>query len=133
MKYFRTVLTTSEKQQGCQGTISDIELSVDGQVEEPDETVMLNNNSTWESDFDSFNFEQAIPETLLELRENFKTSTAAICFVPILDIDRQIHMKRLIKSLRKDIEDAALPSDIVFSYETNAIISSQSLFSKADK
>ena len=138
MKYFRTVLTTSEKQQGCQGTISDIELSVDGQVEEPDETVMLNNNSTWESDFDSFNFEQAIPETLLELRENFKTSTAATCFVSekikyILDIDRQIHMKRLIKSLRKDIEDAALPSDIVFSYETNAIISSQSLFSKADK
>ena len=132
------MLTTSEKQQGCQGTISINELSVDTQVEEPDETVMLNNNSTWESDVDSFNFEQAIPETLLELRENFKTSTAATCFVReiikyILDIDRQIHMKRLIKFLRKDIEDAALPSDVVFSYETNAIISSQSPFSKAYK
>ena len=40
-------------------------------------------------------------------------------------------MKLLIKSLRKDIGDAAPPSDIVFSYETNAIISSQSPFSKA--
>ena len=40
-------------------------------------------------------------------------------------------MKLLIKSLRKDIEDAAPPSDIVFSYETIAIISSQSPFSKA--
>ena len=48
----------------------------------------------------------------------------------ILDIDRQIHMKLLLKSLRKDIEDAAPPSDIAFSYETNAIISSQSPFSK---
>ena len=36
-----------------------------------------------------------------------------------------------MKSLRKDIEDAAPPSDIVFSYETNAIISSQSPFSNA--
>ena len=45
MKYFRAVLTTNAKQQGCQGTISDIELSVDGQVEEPDETAMPNNNS----------------------------------------------------------------------------------------
>ena len=40
-------------------------------------------------------------------------------------------MKLLIKSLRKDIEETAPPSDIVFSYETNAIISSQSPFSKA--
>ena len=40
-------------------------------------------------------------------------------------------MKLLIKFLRKDIEDAAPPSDIVFSYETNTIISSQSPFSKA--
>ena len=40
-------------------------------------------------------------------------------------------MKLLIKSLRKDIEDAAPPSDIVFSYETNAIVSSQSPFLKA--
>ena len=46
MKYFRAVLTTNEKQQGCQGTISDIELSVDGQVEESDETAIPNNNST---------------------------------------------------------------------------------------
>ena len=137
MKYFRAVLTTNEKQQGCQGTISDIDLGVNGQVEETHETAMPNNNSTctWESDFDSFNFEQAIAEILLGLRESFKTSTAAICFVSekikyILDIDRQIHMKLLIKSLRKDIEDAAPPSDIVFSYETNAIISSQGPFSK---
>ena len=138
MKYFRAVLTTNEKQQGCQGTISDIELSVDGQVEEPDETAMPNNKSTKESDFDSFNFEQAIAEILLELRESFKTSTAATCFVSektkyILDIDRQIHMKLLIKSLRKDIEDAAPPSDIVFSYETNATISSQSPLSLIHK
>ena len=109
-------------------------MSVDGQVEEPDETAMPNNKSTKESDFDSFNFEQAIAEMLLELRENFKTSTAATCFVSekikyILDIDRQIHTKLLIKSL--NIEDAAPPSDIVFSYETNAIILSQSPFSKA--
>ena len=81
MKYFRVVLTTNEKQQGCQGTISDIEFSVDGQVEEPDETAMPKNNSTRESDFDSFNFEQAIAEILLELWENFKTSIAATCFV----------------------------------------------------
>ena len=67
MKYFRPVLTTNEKQQGCQGSSSDIELSVDGQVEEPDWTAMPNNNSTRESDFDSFNYEQAIPEILLEL------------------------------------------------------------------
>ena len=40
-------------------------------------------------------------------------------------------MKPLIKSLRKDIEDAAPPSGIVFSYETDAIISSQSPFSEA--
>ena len=39
-------------------------------------------------------------------------------------------MKLLIKSLRQDIEDAAPPSDIVFSYEANAIISSQSPFPK---
>ena len=32
MKYFRAVLTTNEKKQDCQGTISDNELSVDGQV-----------------------------------------------------------------------------------------------------
>ena len=136
MKYFRAVLTTNEKQQGCQGIISDIGLSVDGQVEEPDETAMPNNNSTWENDFDSFNFEQARAEILLELRENFMTSTAATCFVSakieyILDIDREVHMKLLIKSLRKNIEDAAPPSEIVFFYETNVIISSQSPFSKA--
>ena len=93
MKYFRAVLTTNEKWQGCQGTISDTELSVDGQVEEPDETVMPNNNSAWESDFDSFNFEQVMAESLLELRKNFKASTAATCFANkkikyILDIDR---------------------------------------------
>ena len=136
MKYFRAVLTTNEKQQGCQGTIFDIELNVDGQVEEPDGSAMPNNNSTKESDFDSFNFEEAIAEILLELKKNFKTSTVATCFVSekikyILDIDRQIHMKLLTKSVRKDIEDAAPPSDIVFSYETIAIISSQSPFSKA--
>ena len=72
---------------------------------------MPNNYSTLEIDFDSFNFEQAIAEILLELREIFKTSTAATSFVSekikcILDIDRQIHMKRLIRSLRKDIEGA---------------------------
>ena len=93
LKYFRAMLTTNEKQQGCQGTISDIELSVDGQVEEPDDTAMPNTNSRRESDFDSFNFEQAIAEILVELREDFKTSTAATCFVSekikyILDIDR---------------------------------------------
>ena len=56
---------------------------------------MPNNYSTLEIDFDSFNFEQAIAEILLELREIFKTSTAATCFVSeklkyILDIDRFI-------------------------------------------
>ena len=71
---------------------------------------------------------------MLELRENFKVNTAATCFVSekikyILDIDRQIHLKLLIKSLRKDTEDAAPPS--VFSDEADAIISSQSPFSKA--
>ena len=81
MKYFRAVLTANEKQQGCQGSISDIELSVDGQIEESDETAMPNNNNIRESDFDSFNFEQAIAEILLELRKNFKTSNAATCFV----------------------------------------------------
>ena len=40
-------------------------------------------------------------------------------------------MKLSIKSFRKDIEDAALPSGTVFSDEANAIISSQSPFSKA--
>ena len=40
-------------------------------------------------------------------------------------------MKLLIKSLKRDIDDAAPPSDIVFSYETDAIISSQSPFSNA--
>ena len=128
--------TKNEKQQGYQGTISDIELSVDGQFEEPDETVMPNNYSTLKSDFNSFNFEQALAEILLELREIFKTSIAATCFVSekiktIFDIDRQIHMKLLKRSLRKNAEDAAPPSDIVFSYETNATISSQSPFSKA--
>ena len=34
-----------------------------------------------ESDFDSFNSEQAIAEILLDLTENFKTSAAATCFV----------------------------------------------------
>ena len=81
MKYFRAALTTNEKQQGCQRAISDIELSLDGQVEESDETAVPNNKSAKESDFDSFNFEQAIAEILLELRENFKISTAATCFV----------------------------------------------------
>ena len=92
------MLTTNEKQQGFQGIISDIEFSVDGQVEEPDETAMPNDYRTLESDFDSFNFEQAIAEILLGLREILKTSTAATCFVSekikyILDIDRQVHMK----------------------------------------
>ena len=75
------MLTTNEKQQGYQGIISDIEFSVDGQVEEPDETAMPNNYSTLESGFDSFNFDQAIAEILLGLREIFKTSTVATCFV----------------------------------------------------
>ena len=86
MKYFRAVLTTNKKQ--CNGKC--------------------------ESVFDSFNSEQATAKILLELRENFRTSTAATCFISekikyILDIDRQIHIKILIKSLRKDIEDAAPP------------------------
>ena len=96
IKYFRVLLTTNEKQQGCQGTISKIELSVDEQVEEPDETVRPNSYSTW--DFDSFNFVQPIAEILLELRENFKTSTGATCFASekityFLDKDRQVNMK----------------------------------------
>ena len=96
-------------------------MSVDGQVEGSYETVMPNNNSAWESDFESF---------------NFKVSSAVTCFVSekikyILDIDRQIHMNLLIKSLRKDIEDAAPPLHIVLSNETNAIVSSRSPFSKA--
>ena len=119
MKYFGAVSTTNEKQQDYQGTTSDTELSVDGQVEEPDETAVPNNYSTLEGDFNSFNFEQAIAEILLELRGIFKTSTGTTCFVSeeikyILDIDRQIHVKLLIRSLGKDIEDAAPPSDIVF-------------------
>ena len=40
-------------------------------------------------------------------------------------------MKLLLKTLRKDIEDAAPPPDIIFSYETSAFISPQSPFSKA--
>ena len=136
MKNFRAVLTSNEKQQSCQDTASDTELSVAGKGEEPDETIKPNNNGAWKRDFDSFNFEQTIAEILLELRQNFKTSTAATCFVSekikyVLHIDRQIHLKLLIKSLRKDIQHAALPSDIVFSYETNVVISSQSPFSKA--
>ena len=66
------MLKTNEKQQGYQATISDTESKVDEQVKEPDETVMPNNNSTWESDFDSFNFRQAIAENLLELTENLR-------------------------------------------------------------
>ena len=63
---------------------------------------------------------------MLELRENFKTSTAATCFASekikyIIDTNKKIHMKILIKLLRKDVEDAAPSSDDVFSYETNAI------------
>ena len=88
--------------------------------------VMPNNNNTQENNFDSFNFGQVIAEILLELRENFKTSTAATCFASekikyIIDINKKIYMKILIKFLRKDIEDAAPSSDDVFSYETNAI------------
>ena len=48
MKYSRAVLAKNEKQQGYQGTISDIEFSVDRQVEEPNETSMPNNYSTLE-------------------------------------------------------------------------------------
>ena len=48
MKYSRAVLAKNEKQQGYQGTISDIEFRVDRQVEEPDETSMPNNYSTLE-------------------------------------------------------------------------------------
>ena len=95
MKYFRAVLTTNEKQQVYQGIVSDIELSIDEQVEKPDETAMPNKYSILESDFDKFNFEQAIAEILLELREIFKRSTATTCFVSekikyILDIDKFI-------------------------------------------
>ena len=39
-------------------------------------------------------------------------------------------MKLVIKSLRKDSGDAAPPSDIIFSYEPNAISSPQGAFSK---
>ena len=74
MKYFKIVLITNEKQQGCQGTISDVELSIDGQVEEAHETTIPSKNIKWEGDFDSFDFESAIGQTLLELRENFKAS-----------------------------------------------------------
>ena len=81
MKYFRAVLTTNEKQQVYQGIVSDTELSIDRQVEKPDETAMSNKYSTLESDFDKFNFEQAVAEILLELREIFKRSTATTCFV----------------------------------------------------
>ena len=55
---FRAVLTTNERQQGYQGTISDI----DRQVQEPEETAMPSNRITWESDFESFNFDHAIAE-----------------------------------------------------------------------
>ena len=63
---------------------------------------------------------------MLELRENFKKSTAATCFASekikyIIDINKKIHMKILLKSQRKDIEDAAPLSDDVFSYEANAV------------
>ena len=81
MKYFRAMLTTNEKQQGCQVTITDTDSSIDGEVEEPHETVMLNNSRKQKSDFDSFNFEQAMAKILLWLRKNVKTSTAATCFV----------------------------------------------------
>ena len=40
-------------------------------------------------------------------------------------------MELLLKSLRKDIEDAAPPSAIAFYYERDDITSSQSHFSKA--
>ena len=88
-------------------------------------------NSTWEIDFDSFNFEQAMTEILLELMENFKTCFVSEKIKCILSIDKQIHMELLLKSLRKDTEDAAPPSAIVFYYERDDIISSQSHFSKA--
>ena len=133
LQTFRAILTTNEKQQSYQGTISDIDRTRRN-CQGPEETAIPSNNSTWESDFESFNFEQAIAEILLELRENFKTSAAATCFASEkikYVLDRQIHMKILIKYLRKDIEDAAPPSNIVFSYERNAIISSQSPFPKS--
>ena len=44
MKNFRDLLTTNEKQQSCQDTVSDTELSVAGKGEEPDETIKPNNN-----------------------------------------------------------------------------------------
>ena len=46
MKYFKIVLITNEKQQGCQGTISDVELIIDGQAEEADETTITSKNIT---------------------------------------------------------------------------------------
>ena len=46
MKYFKIVLITNEKQQGCQGTISDVELSIDEQAEEADETTITSKNIT---------------------------------------------------------------------------------------
>ena len=133
LQTFRAVLTTNEKQQGYQSTISDIDRTRRN-CQETVETAKPSNNSPRESDFESFNYEQAIAEILLELRENFKTSAAATCFASEkikYVLDRQIHMKILIKYLRKDIEDAAPPSNIVFSYEMNAIISSQSPFPKS--
>ena len=45
-------------------------------------------NSTWEIDFDSFNFEQAIAEILLELMENFKTCFVSEKIKCILSIDK---------------------------------------------
>ena len=62
MRYFRAVLTTNDNQQGIKCTVSDNKLSVDEEVEEPYETVMSNNKSGQESDFNSFNSEQAITE-----------------------------------------------------------------------
>ena len=102
MKYFIAELTTNGKQQGYQGSFSDIMLRVDGQVEEPYETAIPSNNSTWESDLHSFTFDEVIAEIFLELRENLKTVTGDTGFLSekvkyILDINRQIYMKLLIK------------------------------------
>ena len=99
LQTFRAILTTNEKQQSYQGTISDIDRTRRN-CQGPEETAIPSNNSAWESDFESFNFEQAITEILLELRENFKTSAAATCFASEkikYVLDRQIHMKILIK------------------------------------
>ena len=73
LQTFRAVLTTNEKQQGYQSTISDIDRTRRN-CQETVETAKPSNNSPRESDFESFNYEQAIAEILLELRENFKTS-----------------------------------------------------------